>query len=194
MLTRVYRTLYLLATASESHPFSSSIYPNPWHGIHLPLIPSIRARFLEDLCNRLHASKLNHALMSCKQPPPRRYRPRTFHDVIQPLLSFLQRRGLTMHENLSCGRQPLAARAHIYATSFEDSPLSNQFDILHPLTFSPYRLSIHMTSNRSDYADSSSNGRSASPAPSLYSFSSNDGRLMVRAVASSSVCCQSLPT
>ncbi|KAM5532078.1 hypothetical protein V8D89_014242 [Ganoderma adspersum] len=37
-----------------------------------------------------------------------------------------------------------------------------------------------MASNRSDYADSSSNGRSASPAPSLYSFSSNDGRLMLR--------------
>ncbi|PIL24243.1 hypothetical protein GSI_13996 [Ganoderma sinense ZZ0214-1] len=35
-----------------------------------------------------------------------------------------------------------------------------------------------MTSNQSDYTDSSSNGRSASPAPSLYSFSSVDGRLM----------------
>lgn len=39
-----------------------------------------------------------------------------------------------------------------------------------------------MTTNQDDYVDTSSDGRSASPAPSMYSFSSSvDGRLMVRA-------------
>ncbi|KAI0807727.1 S-adenosyl-L-methionine-dependent methyltransferase [Fomes fomentarius] len=38
-----------------------------------------------------------------------------------------------------------------------------------------------MTTNQDDYADTSSDGRSASPSPSLYSFSSSvDGRLMLR--------------